>query len=371
MLASMPGTAPDAIVDPWEPAAIAYTSGTSGFPKGAVHSQHNILLPGAVNAAESRYPADAPQGVVLPLTILNVIVLGPMTAFQDGTACVAIDRIDPVGLAGWVRDEKVASFGAVPTVFYDLLTHPDVQVGDLATLRNPVVGGSECPEEFRTLFRERFGHDVAIAYGMTEAPTAVALAEGERAPEPGYCGRAAAQCEVLIHDEQGTGLPAGVVGEIVVGPAKTGPWAGSYTPMLGYWNQPEASRSALRGGYYHTGDVGVLEADGRLFIRGRRSELILRGGANVYPAEVERVLREHPAVGVPDRRLGQRVAAAVRIGAGESTTSAALHDHCIERLARYKVPDRIEIVERLPRNAMAKVVKRELAALFERDCEER
>jgi acyl-CoA synthetase (AMP-forming)/AMP-acid ligase II len=177
--------------------------------------------------------------------------------------------------------------------------------------------------------------------------------------------------EILVCDEAGRALPAGEEGEICVAPARRGEWAGVYTPMLGYWGKPEASARALRGGVYHSGDIGVLEPDGTLYIRGRRSELILRGGANVYPAEVERVLEEDPRVaeaavfGLPDPRLGERVVAVVALEPGAAATEASLRERCRSRLARYKVPDRIEQAASLPRNAMSKVVKRELVALFE------
>jgi long-chain acyl-CoA synthetase len=358
-------------IDPFAPAAIAYTSGTTGFPKGAVHSQHNLLLPGAVSRASGGHPAGAPQGVVLPLTILNLMVLGPLIAFQYASTCVAIDRIDALGLAEWVRRERVASFAAVPTVIHDLLTHPGVSPQDLASLEAPLVGGAVCPEEFRALYRERFGRDVAIGYGMTEAPTAVTIAEGEPSPRPGLCGRAQPQVEILVCDEHGRALAPGEEGEICVAPASRGDWAGVYTPMLGYWGQPDASARALRGGLYHSGDIGVLEPDGTLYIRGRHSELILRGGANVYPAEVERVLQQDSRVaeaavfGLPDARLGERVVAVVTLEPDASATEDSLREHCRSRLARDKVPDRIVQVASLPRNAMSKVVKRELLPLLE------
>ena len=363
--------APRAEIDPWAPAAIAYTSGTTGFPKGAVHSQHNLLLPGAVSRATGSIPAGASQGVVLPLTILNLVVLGPLTAFQYGACCVVMDRIDATGLAAWVRDERVASFAAVPTVIHDLLTHPEVAAEDLRSLVAPLVGGAECPEEFRALYRERFGSDVAIGYGMTEAPTAVTRAEGGPSPRPGLCGVALPQVEIRICDERGRPRPAGEEGEICIAPAAEGEWAGVYTPMLGYWRRPEETARALRGGVYHSGDVGVLEQDGTLYIRGRRSELILRGGANVYPAEVERVLQEDPCVdeaavfGVADERLGERVVAAVTLAPDATASPESLRERCLTQLARYKVPDRIAIVEEMPRNAMSKIVKRRLLPIFE------
>jgi long-chain acyl-CoA synthetase len=357
-------------VDAFGPAAIAYTSGTTGRPKGAVHSQHNLLLPGAVSRATGRYPPGLHMGVVLPLTILNLVVLGPLTAFQIGSCCVCIDRIDPEGLAEWIRTERVGSFAGVPTIFHDLLTHPRVRPGDLEPLVQPEVGGAECPEEFRRLYRERFGAEVSIGYGMTEAPTAVTWSDGRESPQPGLCGAALPQVEIAVLDAEGRRLPAGEVGEICVGPARSGPWAGVYTPMLGYWGRPEASAEALRDGLYHSGDLGLLDEEGILFIRGRRNDLILRGGANVYPAEVELALQEHPAVaacavlGVPDARLGQRVVAAVQLAPGAAATVEQLRAHLGERLARYKVPERIVLVGALPRNAMAKVVKRELEPLF-------
>jgi len=362
-----PGPPPDA----WGPAAIAYTSGTTGLPKGAVHSQHNLLLPGAVSAAEGQHPLGVTQAAVLPLTILNIFVLGPVHAWQHHATSVAVDRIDAVGLAEWVERERIGSFAAVPTVIHDLLTHPEVRHEQLESLTQPLVGGAECPEEFRRLYRERFGRDVAIGYGMTEAPTSIARADGEPQPRPGLCGRALPQVEISIRDSDGRELPPGEVGEICAGPARSGAWAGVYTPMLGYWGRPEATEEALAGGVYHSGDLGLLEADGTLFIRGRRNELILRGGANVYPAEVERVLLEHDAVseaavlGVSDARLGERVMAAVRLDAGAVCNETALRDHCRERIARYKVPDRVVFVEALPRNAMSKVIKRELIPLFD------
>ncbi len=357
-------------VDAFGPAAIAYTSGTTGHPKGAVHSQHNMLLPGSVSRSIGRYSADVRKGVVLPLTILNLVILGPLVAFQIGSCCICIDRIDPLGLAAWIRQERVGNFAGVPTLFHDLLTHPDVKPEDLASLVQPEVGGAECPEEFRSLYRERFGSEVRIGYGMTEAPTAVTWSEGKQAPQPGLCGAPLPQLEIVIRGEDGRLCETGEVGEICVAPAREGPWAGVYTPMLGYWNQPEATAEALRDGLYHSGDLGLLAEDGNLYIRGRRNDLILRGGANVYPAEVERVLQDDRRVaaaavlGIPDDRLGQRVVAAVQLESGEQASAQELLEHVSGQLARYKVPDRIAFVKEMPRNAMSKIVKRELEGLF-------
>jgi len=371
-LAAARGQAPPPRVeiDPFAPASIAYTSGTTGFPKGAVHSQHNLLLPGAVAAATDAYPRGQVQGVLLPLTVLNLMVLVPLLAFQIDGCCVCMDRVDALGVAEWVRTERVGHFAAVPAIYHDLLTHAEVRSEDLGSLARPEVGGAECPPAFLRLYRERFGADVSIGYGMTEAPTAVTRSLGDRPPEPGLIGRALPQLSILVLDEEEREVADGEIGEICVAPAPDGPFAGVYTPMLGYWNKPEETAKALRSGVLHTGDMGMRDPNnGQLYIRGRRGDLILRGGANVYPAEIERVLHGDPRVaacavlGVPDERLGERVIAAVQLADGAGAVSEdELRERCAANLARYKVPERFHFVDRVPRNSMGKIVKRELRA---------
>lgn len=350
-------------VDPHGPAAIAYTSGTTGRPKGAIHSQHNLLLPGAVARARAQYRDGDRVGVALPLTIVNLIALGPLLAWQVGATCVAIDRVDAPGLAGWIRDEQVTTISTVPTIMHDLLTHPDVEAGDLASLRLPGVGGADCPDSFRDLYRRRFGAEVTVGYGLTEAPTAVTMTLPEVPAVPGSAGRALPHVRVVILDEAGAEVPPGEVGEICIGPALDGPWAGVYTPMLGYWNRPAETAEALQGGLLHTGDLGLVDADGEVFVKDRRHDLVIRGGSNVYPAEVERVLHDDPSVaacavvGRPDDRLGERVVAFVQPAEGATLDLEALRAHCAANLARYKVPEEFHVVEAFERNAMGKIVK--------------
>jgi acyl-CoA synthetase (AMP-forming)/AMP-acid ligase II len=233
------------------------------------------------------------------------------------------------------------------------------------------MGGADSPPEVVRLFRERFGGDVIIGYGMTEAPTAVTWSDGSVPPGPGLCGRPVPHIEIEIVDEDGQVSEAGEIGEICVRPARHGPFAGTYTPMLGYWNNPDATRTALRNGRYHTGDLGLIEPDGNLYIRGRRNELILRGGANVYPAEIERVLCAHPqvaaaaVVGLVDERLGQRVVAVIQPEPDATPAESDLIEWVSGQLARYKVPESIRFVDEMPRNAMNKIVKPRLVPLFE------
>jgi acyl-CoA synthetase (AMP-forming)/AMP-acid ligase II len=299
---------------------------------------------------------------------VNLIALGPLLAWQVGATCVAIDRVDAPGLAGWIRDEHVTTISTVPTIMHDLLTHPDVGAGDLASLRLPGVGGADCPESFRDLYRRRFGAEVTVGYGLTEAPTAVTMTVPEVPAVPGSAGRALPHVRVVILDEAGAEVPPGEVGEICIGPALDGPFAGVYTPMLGYWNRPAETAEALRGGLLHTGDLGLVDEDGEVFVKDRRHDLVIRGGSNVYPAEVERVLHDDPSVaacavvGQPDDRLGERVVAFVQPAQGATIDVEALRAHCLANLARYKVPEEFHVVDAFERNAMGKIVKAGLRA---------
>jgi long-chain acyl-CoA synthetase len=361
-----PHGCPDTAVDPFAPAAIAYTSGTTGFPKGAVHSQHNLLLPGAVARARASHDEETRVGVLLPLTILNLIALGPLVAFQGAATCVTIDRVDPLGLAAWIRDERVTACATVPAILHGLLSHPDVSEDDLATLTVPGVGGADCPDAFKDLYRKRYGAEVTVGYGLTEAPTAVTMTDPNAPAVPGSAGRALPHVRVLALDEDGTEVGPGEVGELCVAPRTEGRWAGVYTPMLGYWNRPEATAEALRGGVLHTGDLGCVDAAGEVYVKDRRHDLIIRGGSNVYPAEVERVLHDDPrvaacaVVGRPDERLGERVVAFVETAPGATVNAHELAAHCRAQLAAYKVPEEWHFVDTMPRNAMNKILKHDL-----------
>jgi long-chain acyl-CoA synthetase len=355
--------------DPFVPAAIAYTSGTTGRPKGVVHSQHNLILPGAVLVARGSFTADEPHGAVHPLTILNQLVLIVLVALQASAKCVVIDRPNPATIAEWVAREQVATLSMVPTVFHDLLTDPDVNPGDLASVTKPRSGGSYPPEKLRTLFEARFGMRITSSFGLTEAPTIVSREEPDDPYVEGCLGRELPQVHISIRDDQGTELPPGGIGEICVGPADSGPWAGVYTPMLGYWGMPDETDHALRNGVLHTGDIGRMDPEARLFLVDRKSSLIIRGGSNIYPAEIERVLQRDPSVADcavvprPDDRLGETTVAFVELKPGAEPHPEALLQLCRASLARYKVPDEIRFMDALPRGALGKIARNQLAHL--------
>jgi len=364
--------APTIDVDPHAPAAIAYTSGTTGRPKGAVHSQHNLLWPGISSRSSSPVRDEERHGTVLALTILNILVLGPLWSYLRGTTAVLLGRSDAVGLASDIREQRINRITLVPTLAYDLVAHPGVTRGDLAPLSQAVIGAGHSPPALRAAWQKKFGTPATIGYGLTEAPTGVTRERTDLPTRSDGAGYPLDPVRVVIVDDDDREVPSGETGEVCIAPAVHGPWAGSWTPMLGYWNRGEATTEALRGGMLHTGDLGFLDS-GQLVVRGRRTEMILRGGANVYPAEVERVLLDHPEVreasvlGIPDDRLGEAVVAALvpMNDVDPDTLPEAVVAFCREQLAHYKVPSRMLVLDGLPRNALGKVVKTDLAPRFD------
>ena len=279
----------DVDVDPFAPAGLAYTSGTTGHPKGAVHSQWNLLVPGAVLVETRRYGPDLRKGDCFPFTILNMAVLTTLLVAQAGGCSVVMDRIDADGVAEWIRTERITTWNGPPALLHSLATLDSVVAEDLASLEEVWTGGADCPEAIRDAFEAKFGLPVLATYGLSEAPTVVAIDDRAGRHVAGASGRPLPHLAVRIAGSSGESLPAGETGEICVGPADD-----RYRLMLGYWERPDATADALAGGELHTGDLGFLDRDGYLHVRDRKSLLIIRGGANVYPAEVERVLLEAP-----------------------------------------------------------------------------
>jgi long-chain acyl-CoA synthetase len=351
-------------VDPHAPAGIAYTSGTTGRPRGIVHSQHNLLLPGAVLVATRGYDETLRKGDCLPLTILNLMVLTTLLTAQAGGTCVVMDRRDAGGVAEWVRDERVTVWNGVPAQLFDMVRGGLVTRDDLASLQEVWSGGGDCPDALRKEFEGAFGLPLRATYGLTEAPTVVAIDPPGGSWVGGASGRPLPHLAVSVLSEDGAPTD---FGEICVAAASTGEWAGLWTPMLGEWSAGGVVPSSA--GPLRTGDLGSLD-DGWLRITDRRKLVVVRGGANVYPAEVERVLLSLPGVagaavfGVPDERLGERVAAAVEVAAGSSVAPDELASACREQLSSYKVPERWAVVDALPRNAMGKVVRPALPDLL-------
>lgn len=363
--------APKISIDAHAPAAIAYTSGTTGDPKGIVHSQRNLLLPGRVLTATRRYRCDLRKGDSLPLTILNLMTLTTLLTAQVGGCAVVMDRRDAIGVVEWIRRHRVTVWNGVPTQLRDLVMRSDIRRADLSSLSEVWCGGADLSESLRASFRAKFGLDPRATYGLTEAPAVVAIDPPGKASRAGCSGQVlphlrvtvgAANSPTRLHDDPG---------ELSISPTMSGEWRGCYSPMLGYWTGQGIEKTE---GPLRTGDLGHLEEGGWLRVVDRKKLIILRGGANIYPAEVEHVLRNAPGVadavvfGLPDQRLGQKVAALIEpdvsSAAAQELSIEELRRHCTARLARYKIPDMWALMDVLPRNAMGKVIRAELATVF-------
>lgn len=362
------GAVPQVETDVHAPAGIAYTSGTTGLPKGIVHSQHNLLLPGEVLVSSRGWGPALRKGDCLPLTILNMMVLTTLLTSQAGGCCVVMDRRDPGGVLEWLAAKGVTHWNGVPAQLYDLARRDGVP--HLAALREVWSGGGDCPESLRSAFSQTFGLAVRATYGLTEAPTVVAIDPVGRDHRLGASGQVLPHLSVQVLDDTDVRVAPGETGELVLTASTTGPWAGRWTPPLGTWS--DGAVQDAPGPHLRTGDLGTVDSDGFLTVVDRRKLVIVRGGANVYPAEVERVLIAEPGVvaaavfGVPDDRLGERVGVLVELAIDSAATLDGLRAVCAAQLARYKVPEQWGQLASLPRNAMGKVVRTELPSLLNR-----
>jgi long-chain acyl-CoA synthetase len=255
-------------------------------------------------------------------------------------------------------------WNGAPAQLHDLAGRPDL---DLGSLQEVWSGGGDTPDALRRAFAQAHGLVPRVTYGLTEAPTVVSIDPAGQEWRPGTSGRTLPHYDIAAYDDEGRRLPPGALGELRLSGAATGPWAGAWTPMLGYWE-----RGGVRPpepGPVPTGDIGTVDGDGWLTVLDRKKLVIIRGGANVYPLEVERIIATHPDVAavavcaVPDDRLGQRVAAVVE-SAGPPLDFEALAALCRRELSPYKVPERWSQVDALPVNAMGKVQRARLPELL-------
>lgn len=376
MIASHNGKRPASTPrDAHRPAIIGYTSGTTGIPKGVVHSQHGMLC--YINAClhsdqGGQWQFGLRRSLNIALTIMNGMIYGPLVALTSGGTFVTMDRSDAEGVGEWIDRHGIEVLNCPPTTIRDLLLAPDLQRFSLASLKAVAAGGSVIEDSLSEAFRARFGFELIADYGITESPSGMASSRVDRPRKTGYVGPAHPHLAIAILDEEGRPLAPDTVGELCAGPRREGPWAGVYTAMLGYWHKPEETRAAFHGAWLRTGDMARMDADGDIAIIGRKKEMILRGGANIYPAEIERVLNAHASIleavvmGVPDARLGQIVAAYIQLQPGtpiDAGLRPALQDYCRSQLARYKVPEQWIVIDEIPRNAMRKPQKTLLATV--------
>ncbi|MEJ7650200.1 MAG: long-chain fatty acid--CoA ligase [Nakamurella sp.] len=339
-------------------AVILYTSGTTGRPKGAELTHHN-LRSNAGTTLETLMPM-GPGDVVmgcLPLFHVFGMTCGLNTAFSAGAALTLIPRFDPVKALDVIPRDKVTIFQGVPTMYGALLGQAAGREKDLETLRTCASGGASLPVELLRKFESTFGAAILEGYGLSETSPVASFNHPDAERKPGSIGFPIRGVEMAVVDDQGTEVANGEVGEIVIRGENI---------MKGYWNKPDATADAIRDGWFHSGDLATRDEDGYYYIVDRIKDLIIRGGLNIYPREVEEVLYEHPSIveaaviGVPHEELGEEVAAYIVVKPGESVDPAEVSQFVKDRLAAYKYPRHVHVIEALPKTATGKILKREI-----------
>jgi long-chain acyl-CoA synthetase len=341
-------------------AVVLYTSGTTGKPKGAELTHSNLLLNCAMVVPRILdLRRDDVILAVLPLfhSFGQTCV---QTAFLAVGACFSLQaRFEPAAALAQMERDGVTIFAGVPTMYFALLQHSSGQPPQLPRLRTCVSGGAALPVDVLRSFEARFGVQILEGYGLSETSPVASFNMPSRPRRPGHIGYPVWGVEMSIRDEHGQPLPDGEPGEICIR---------GHNVMKGYLGRPEATREAIREGWFYSGDIGVRETDGSYRIVDRKKEMIIRGGFNVYPREVEEVLYAHPAVteaaviGVPDARYGEEVKAFVVLAPGESCAAEELIAYARENLAAYKYPRLVEFRAALPKGPTGKILKRELVA---------
>jgi len=342
---------------PDDTAVVLYTSGTTGTPKGAELTHSNLSSNvAAVVRLHSFGENDVLLGA-LPLFHSFGQTCSMNSAIASGATLSLIPRFDAGRALDTIERDRATVFQGVPTMYSAMLHHPRRSAFDVSTLRVCVSGGASLPAEVLRGFEEEFGCTLLEGYGLSETSPVASSNRTDRERRAGSVGMPIEGVSMKIVDPDGGEVPVGSRGEIVI----RGP-----NVMKGYWRRPDATAEVMRDGWFHTGDVGVTDDDGYFYIVDRLKELIIRGGYNVYPREVEEVLYEHPAVrevavvGVPHPELGEEVAAAVALKDGAAVDEESLRDFVKARVAAYKYPRRISFFDELPKGPSGKIVKREI-----------
>jgi len=342
-----------------EPINIQFTSGTTGFPKGATLSHHNILNNGYFVGEAIRLAPGERLCIPVPLYHCFGMVMGNLGCITHGSAMVyPSEGFDPLAVLEAVEAEGCAALYGVPTMFIAMLGHERFGHFDLTSLRTGIMAGSPCPIEVMKQVIERMHMpEVTIAYGMTET-SPVSFQSGADDPlevRVATVGHVHPHLEVKIVDEAGRIVPRGETGELCTR---------GYSVMLGYWDDPERTAEAKdAAGWMHTGDLATLDDDGCGNIVGRIKDMVIRGGENVYPREVEEFLYRHPAIqdvqviGVPDAKYGEELCAWIVLKPGESLTAQGVRDFCRGQIAHYKIPHHVRFVEGFPTTVTGKVQK--------------
>jgi long-chain acyl-CoA synthetase len=359
-------TASHAPLDTWaeraddDDAVILYTSGTTGRPKGAQLTHANLLRNSEVTTSTllTAGQDDVVMGC-LPLFHCFGLTCGLNASVMSGACLSLLPRFTPGAALDLIAREKVTIFEGVPTMYAAMLHDPARAEADVSSLRLCVSGGAALPVEVLRGFEEAFSCMILEGYGLSETSPVASFNHPDKQRKPGSIGTPVAGVEMRVVDTAGAGLPAGEIGEIAIR---------GHNVMKGYWGKPEATAEAMPDGWFRTGDLAKTDDDGYFFIVDRKKEMIIRGGYNVYPREIEEALHEHPAVaaaaviGIPHESLGEEVGAAVQLKPGADASTDELRAFAKERVAAYKYPRHVWLVDELPKGPTGKILRREVKA---------
>ncbi|MBU0905951.1 MAG: fatty acid--CoA ligase family protein [Firmicutes bacterium] len=337
-------------------AVILYTSGTTGRPKGAMLTHENLFSNARDTADYLGFNADDRVLATLPVFhvfALTVVVNAPLL---KGATILLVPRFTPKDVFETAKAQQATVFAGVPTMYNFLYQTPDSDVSDFSTIRIAISGGSSLPVALLHNFENKFNVRISEGYGLSEASPVTCFNPLDRDRKAGSIGTSISNVENRVVNELGDDVPVGEVGELIV----RGP-----NVMKGYYNMPEETEATIRGGWLYTGDLAKMDEEGYFFIVDRKKDLVIVGGYNVYPREVEEVLFAHPdvveaaVIGMPDADFGEAVHAYVVVK-DASVTSEDLHAYCAEHLAKYKIPRQFEFLEELPKNTTGKILRRSL-----------
>ena len=344
-------------------AIIIYTSGTTGRPKGCLLTHGNVIANARQISEWLGFTRNDRLLTIMPLFHMNAVSVTTMSALYAGGSTVVSPKFSAKRFWNAISDYQITSFGSVATMLSMLLnTYPDGVPEGLKTdqLRFAMCGSAPVPSEVMKKFEETFNCPVVEGYGLSESTCRSTFNPPDERRRPGSCGLPIGN-EMKVFDDNDREVADGELGEIVLRGENI---------LKGYYKNPEATSAAFRNGWFHTNDVGYRDTDGYFFIVDRKSDMIIRGGENIYPREIDEVLYQHPAVaaaatiGVPDQLYGEEVAAFVVLKEGKKISEEELIAYCTERLADYKCPKSIRIVKDIPKGPTGKLLKRELAKEF-------
>ncbi len=338
-------------------AVILYTSGTTGTPKGAELTHANLTSNATVTAALFGVDERAVILGALPLFHAFGQTCALNVSVQVGACLTLIPRFDAERALRIIGRDKVTVFEGVPTMYTAMLHQPNAKEFDVSSLTLCVSGGAALPLEVMRGFEDQFGCVIIEGYGLSETSPVASFNHPDRPRKPGSIGTPVQGSEMKLMDENGAEVPSGEVGEIVIRGENV---------MKGYWRLPDVTAGTIVDGWFHTGDLARVDEDGYFFIVDRKKDMIIRGGYNIYPREVEEVLYEHPAIkevaviGIPDDYLGEEVGAAIILRDGAHATPEEVREFARAEMAAYKYPRRVWVVDDLPKGPTGKILKREI-----------